>query len=113
MPKEPSRLLGPSQFGLTCASFVLAVFPAAGLALADYATWPSDRPGDRQWQEKIIQSLEGRADQTHLEHPHNEIGAVRYRPEEVAAATALAPPAVQFERAEHLGMQILDRMKRT
>jgi hypothetical protein len=109
-PATGDYLLGPSRFGLTCASFVLAVFQAAGLSLADYATWPADRPGDRQWQEKIVQLLEGRADQDHVEHVRREVGAVRYRPEEVAAAMALAPPPATFQQAEELGRQIIERI---
>ncbi len=96
-------LIGPSRFGLTCASFVLAVFHAAGLPLVDYASWPMDRPGDRAWQERIVELLASRADAQHLEHVRSEIGAVRYRPEEVAAAATSAPPPVGFALAEPLG----------
>jgi len=104
-------LIGPSRFGLTCASFVLAVFDAAGFPLAEYGSWPVDRTGDREWQEKIVDLLQSRAEPEHITHLRNEIGAVRYRPEEVAASTALAPPPVNFIQAEKLGTQILGRLK--
>jgi hypothetical protein len=103
-------LVGPARFGLTCASFVLAVFDAAGLRLVEYDTWVCDRPGDREWQEKIIAKLAGRASQEHIDHLRNEIGAVRFRPEEVAAATTLVLPATYAHTAA-LGEKIVARLE--
>lgn len=105
-------LIGNSRHGLTCSSFVLAVFHAVGLQLAAYGTWPVDRAGDREWQQSIIDQLQQRnAGQEHLDNIRAEIGSVRYRPEEVAAATALAPPPAEFARVESLGQQIVDRIR--
>src|SRR5437879_3896379 len=33
-------LFGPTRLGLTCATFVLAIFDCAGLKLVDYGSWP-------------------------------------------------------------------------
>ena len=106
-PASSQYLLGPTRFGLTCASFVLAVFHTAGVVLADYSTWPAGRPGDREWQEKIIKYLECSADQSHVDHVRNDIGTVRYRPEEVSAAAAIAPPPASFDSAKNLGRHVL------
>jgi hypothetical protein len=106
-PETGALLLGPTRFGLTCASFVLALFHGARLPLIDYSTWISDRPGDRKWQEDIVENLVNRADATHIHHVRSEIGAVRFRPEEVAAGASLAPPPADFERASVLGQQIV------
>ncbi len=110
-PVTGEYLIDPSRFGLTCASFVLAVFDAAGLPIAEYETWPVDRQGDREWQESIINKLSGHATQEHIDHLRREIGAVRYRPEEVAACATLAPPAATFEQTEDLGLQIVDKIR--
>jgi hypothetical protein len=108
-PTSGAYLVGPSRLGLTCSSFVLAVLDAAGLQVADYASWPADRAGDREWQQTIIHQLESQqTQQAHIEHIRSEIGAMRFRPEEVAAATAQAPPAIAFHRAAELGRQILN-----
>jgi hypothetical protein len=104
-------LLGPSRFGLTCASFVFGLFQAAGLQLALYGEWPQGRSGDQEWQEAMIEKLTGRADAEHIDHLRTEIGAARYRPEEVAAAAALAPPPAPFEKAAALGEQIVARLQ--
>src|SRR6266545_8225610 len=53
-----SFLLGPSRVGLTCASFVLAVFDAAGIRLAENDTWPQQRAGDAAWQQFVIEQPE-------------------------------------------------------
>ncbi|HEY7089649.1 MAG TPA: hypothetical protein VH518_16240, partial [Tepidisphaeraceae bacterium] len=45
-------IYGAGSLGLTCASFVLAVFNFVGIDLVNYDSWPI-RPGDEQWLEKI------------------------------------------------------------
>lgn len=111
-PETATFLKGPTQFGLTCASFVLAVFHAAGVPLIEYTTWPADRPGDREWQEKILTYLEHRAEPEHINHVRSEIGAVRFRPEEVAASVALAPPLVSFQATLELAQAIVLQIKK-
>lgn len=101
-------LLGPSMHGLTCASFVLAVFGASGLHLVEYDTWPIGRPGDEQWQRGIVDLLKDQASQDHVEAITADIGTVRYRPEEVAAAAALPNPPNAFSVTESTAMQILE-----
>ena len=111
-PATGDFLIGPTRFGLTCASFVLAAFHAAGLQLAKYESWPADRKGDREWQQSIIAQLEnGQAEVEHMNHLRTEIGAVRFRPEEVAAATAIAPPPASFEHVESLGQRMVERIR--
>ncbi|WLD14897.1 hypothetical protein [Planctellipticum variicoloris] len=80
-------LFGPTRHGLTCASFVLAVFHCAGIPLIDYDDWPA-RPDDADWQRQIIETLELRnCDKAHVVDVRGQIGAVRYRPGEVAGAS--------------------------
>ena len=45
-PETAIFLFGPSHFGLTCATFVLAIYHSAGIPLAEYESWPGNRPGD-------------------------------------------------------------------
>jgi len=54
--RQTGRVLsGPNHLGLTCASFVLAVFDALKLSLIEYDTWPP-RESDTAFQEEYIQS---------------------------------------------------------
>jgi hypothetical protein len=104
-------LVGPTHLGLTCASFVLAVFHRAGLPLVVYENWPTDRPEDREWQEKILRALERTgADQAHIDAVRNEVGPVRFRPEEVAAAATVSPLPADFETVRGRGQQVLQRL---
>lgn len=99
-------IVGPTRFGLTCATFVIAVFDRVGLHLVDVSSWEKERPGDREWQEQIVEKLKDRADQSHILHIQSEVGAARFRPEEVAAAGTVAPPAARLEHIESIGKEI-------
>lgn len=106
-------LLGPTRHGLTCASFVLAVFESVGIRLVRYEDWPSSRPGDREWQEWVISELE-RSDppvsREHIEAVKNEVGGIRFRPEDVASAGTTSPLPADFATAAQRAERILDRL---
>lgn len=104
--------------GLTCASFVMALFEDFAFPVIDADSWQA-RACDAQWQGTIVESLrkdmERHPDfytESHLNDQIANIGiAVRFRPEEVAAAAHLfVDTAMTFERAEPLGVMLLDRM---
>lgn len=99
-------LLGSTHLGLTCATFVLAVFAAQGIHLADFDSWPP-RDDDIHWQRKMISELEGTgAPTSHIDAIQKEVGAIRLRPAEVAGSAALYPPKVHFSKAEEIGKEI-------
>jgi hypothetical protein len=103
-------LPGETGEGLTCATFVLAVFDAKRIPLVEYLTWPSNRPDDHQWQQKIVTLLErprSAASEEHIEAARKGIGNLRYRPEEVAAAATVAPPQAHFNAVDPVARQIL------
>jgi len=106
-------LIGPTNLGLTCASFVLAIFEAAGLQLARYETWPTNRSGDLEWQKWIIEQLgKGKQPATaeHMDAVKEEVGAVRYRPEDVAGAASSSPLPADFAAAKKQAAAVLDRL---
>jgi hypothetical protein len=105
-------LVGPTQHGLTCATFVLAVFHRAGLPLVQYASWPVGRPGDAEWQQRILEALRrsGRATPEHIHAVENDVGTVRFRPEEVAGAATVSPLPADFGAAERRGRELLARL---
>lgn len=81
--------LNKNSCGLTCATFVLAIFEVTGVNLIDYSKWPI-RDEDKIWHKHIIKSLEFTKDkyknvtQTHINNVKSEVGCSRFRPEEVA-----------------------------
>ncbi len=106
---------GPNRLGLTCASFVIAVFGAAGLRLVELTTWPSDRADDVTWREHVISELHKSGDATaeHIEGisaPEN--WTVRVRPEEVAGAATTSPLPATFQIASELAKLLLTRLSR-
>jgi hypothetical protein len=107
-------LLGPTRLGLTCATFVLAVFQAAGVLLVKYDDWPAGRPGDAEWQQAVVDDLRAsrRASVEHIEAMQGELGkgAVRYRPEEVAGAATLSKLPASFEQAVNAAAHVLQSL---
>jgi hypothetical protein len=101
--------------GLTCATFVLAVFQRFGFRIVDTKSWRA-RPEDTQWQERIVDLLErrrlksGDVSLEYIEAQRRQIGvASRFRPQEVAAAAyhyEQGGPAITFEIAEPTGEEI-------
>lgn len=103
----------PSRAGLTCATFVLAIFDWASMPLVDIGTWPNERPGDKEWQESIVEDLKKTnppVDQVHIEAVMKEIGAKRCRPPEVAAAFTRCPRQSTFTQVEDLSQDIANQV---
>jgi hypothetical protein len=73
---------GASGEGLTCATFVLAMFESIGVRLVDVKSWPS-RPCDESWKKRIFRI----ANAEHVARLEPQVAAARFRPEEVTAAT--------------------------
>lgn len=79
---------GDDEKGLTCATFVLAIF-GRGTPLVDLATWPPATEEDQKWQASIVYYLEQYgADPEHVEAVRKQAGCIRVRPPEVVAACA-------------------------
>jgi hypothetical protein len=113
-------LLGPTYRGLTCASFVLAVFHRAGFPLVRYGSWPPPDAEDIEWQRQVVDNLENaqitnpaKVTQSQIEAVRSEIGSsVRYRPEQVvgAALRRMRRP-VRYRLARHFGELIVLRIR--
>lgn len=103
-------LLGSTEHGLTCATFVLAVFRAARIELLDLKTWIS-RPEDDAAFGGLMAYLE-RIDPEHAAAVQSEKGCVRFRPEEAAAATQLSALPGTFSQVEPLGRELRDLLLR-
>jgi hypothetical protein len=98
--------------GLTCATFVLAIFEDQGYTLIDTAT-SYRRDDDVDWQRIILTALADRAPHEYIERQSDFLGiAARYRPEEVAgAATVNRGVPIQFDTAVDLGVMVLSQMR--
>jgi len=95
-PLNGKLLLDPGSSGLTCATFVLAIFQTCGIQLVQAETWPR-RDDDEEWQRQVVEALRQRgAKQDHVAALCQEIGCFRFRPPEVAAASSLSAPPNDF-----------------
>lgn len=96
----------PDGKGLTCASFVFTVFRDQGFAVLDLKSWPA-RPSDEEWQRFVMRALDGSATEVHLAELAADLPAVRIRPEEVAACSAVQDIPLGFSVAEQLAAEVL------
>lgn len=97
---------GPDRApGFTCATFVLAVFHAAGFDLLG-DEWPQ-RKQDQQWQAHILDHLKrGDASEDHIAGLEELKGAIRYRPSEVAAGALKNAHPANFRDVKKLAEKL-------
>jgi hypothetical protein len=104
---DGSIILGPGQVGLTCATFVLAIFDLSGTPLLEYDTW-RPRPDDQERQEELIRLVEEdhNEEMEHVKLMRAQLGSVRFRPLEVMAGGWVFGPPVSFSDAEWIASLI-------
>ena len=80
--------------GLTCASFVLAIFESEALEIIDHSAWLAD-PSDEEWERHIIQILECclGIEHEHVQALQKTVPSARYSPQHVTAAAVSFPPS--------------------
>lgn len=105
-------LFGPDGDGLTCATFVIALFEAQGLPILVRSEWPG-RETDQEWQDQILALLSNapEVEPEYVERQREKIGAARFRPEEVAAGVESTDPPLTFEAAERRGKELVAELR--
>lgn len=113
-PQGEIRWTAPGN-GLTCATFVLAVFDSAGVRLVTGDDWPTpdDRSEDKQFQKEMVELVRRRPSATaaHVKGMKADIGQIRFRVLEVAGAVAADAYPATFATAEALGAQLQQLIK--
>ena len=109
-------VLGTACIGLTCSTFVLAVFDSIGFPLVEVESWV-ERPDDAEVRAALLALLQGREDAGHIDHGYTaKVRAeaehcTRVRPEDVLAAVIEPEPPHQFDkisaRSSVIGTHIL------
>jgi len=107
-------ILSQNNIGLTCATFILAVFHMARIQLIDYASWHK-REGDRTAQEELADHIEKQAAATGISKDgikaiKGQINGIRYRPEEVVAAAITSSEINTMAKLEPLGKKIVEKI---
>lgn len=91
--------LNPSK-GLTCATFIAAIFKSAGFPTVKLETWPS-RPDDEAWRQSVLRLLRRYEPKRAAQLSGSEV-AYRLKPSELAAASASSRAPLCFARAVRL-----------
>lgn len=95
--------LGPGCSGLTCSTFVMAVFKSGAVQLLQEEQWQL-REGDKGRQQSLVDMLARFGASTeHVDRVKGEIGCVRFRPTDVGGAAGGVALPVGFEEATQLG----------
>ena len=97
--------LGKDEFGLTCATFIIAIFKSSGISLVLTETWPN-RDADEKFFEKIFGYLKDKISPEHAEHLSANRSCIRFRAEEIAASSTIYEEPIKFKDAEILGAEL-------
>ena len=107
-PATGDLLPAPGGNGLTCATFILAILRVLAHELITISDWP-ERTEDTAFQQRILEMLEGVADDEHIDLVRQDVGAKRIRPDEVVGAAVLSSVEwpVGFASARELADKII------
>lgn len=100
---DGSLALGPGSLGLSCATFVLAVYKSMNVELVDESTWPVRPKDDAAFVMRLreIFSSNNKKHMRVIERIESEIssGCKRIQPAEVFIASGMTPPpAAKFDQ---------------
>ena len=98
--------------GLTCATFVVALFEDFAFPIVDVESW-SPRADDVDFQKKIVNALTKCCPGAHTEAQREAIGkASRFRPEEICGCAHVCDGTpLRFEEGVRLGVEVLTQMR--
>lgn len=110
--KEGKLCLGGGEVGLTCATFVLAVFRTSKIDLLDISTW-LPREEDSEFQSNILYYLndgliKGKVSKDHFDRVKKDVGCARFRPEEVAISSGFKfeDMPVKYEMLKEISIRL-------
>jgi hypothetical protein len=111
--EDGSIVVFPIGKGMTCATFIDAIFRHWGYFPVDASSWKIV-DGDEDWQRQVACWLE-RTHPNEIEHIKgvlNDVGCLRLRPSQLAGSCAENSDAwsVDFEQAQKLSEEVLERI---
>jgi hypothetical protein len=102
--------------GMSCSTYVLAVFQSVGITLVNMGTW-QERVGDVARHQALLQKMRTGipgwappASPEHIAIVEQETNCMRVRPEEVAATALYDDHPTTFEQLESAGAWILSQL---
>jgi hypothetical protein len=95
--------------GLTCATFISAVFQSAGLPIVSLATWPL-RVSDATWRDHVLKTLSSNGYEDRAKEIAEEEFAFRLTPAEAAIAASATSIPLSYEAAVQLSEPLLQQL---
>lgn len=92
--------------GLTCATFISAVFQSVGFPIVDLTTWPL-RSGDVAWRQHVLEILSSNGFQDRAKEIAQEVFPFRLTPAEAAAAASSASVPLSYDATVKLSEPLL------
>ena len=109
-PFDKTKTYNPGfgQYGLTCSTFVMAVFESNGIHLCEKESWPK-REDDIVIRDRIISiyKKDRRVPPEHISIMENEISCIRFRPEEVLCTSSKLPLPCTFKELRDCSHKVL------
>jgi len=106
---ERGKLVSDSANGLSCVTFVLAIFKSLGIGAIDLSGWP-ERSEDAVLHRYVVHSLRDSMNRNepgfsaeYVSRVSGEIGCIRVRPEELIGGIASSPYAASPQQAISAG----------
>jgi len=93
--------------GLTCGTFVMAVFATYNIPLLKIGEWPPASVEDQRWQTGQIRIIQGQRGAFLANAIAEHLGEPRFRPEEVTAGAISADRPLGYKKAAGLGRRIV------
>jgi hypothetical protein len=95
--------------GLTCATFISAIFQSAGFPIVNLATWPP-RDSDPAWRDHVLETLSSYGHADRAKQIAGEQVPFRLTPAEAAAAASAEAVPVSFEDTVRLAQPLLHEL---
>jgi len=104
-PSGQFYCLDPAK-GLTCATFISAVFQSVGFPIVNLSAWPI-REGDVAWRDYVLEMLTLNGRQDRAKELENEEVSFRLTPAEAAVAASAKTVPVTYETVVQLAAPLL------
>ncbi|RTY88478.1 hypothetical protein EKM05_07050 [Flavobacterium sp. GSP27] len=115
--EQDNLILLGDDFGLTCSTFIISIFQTVGISLIEFGSW-KQREDDLLWHQNVLDFFIAKNKEDSkkypdkiLKHFQNNAGCFRFRPEEVASATANNTFPSNFDYCSEYGNRLIFALK--
>lgn len=110
--------LAQNEFGMTCATFIMAVFEDNGYKLIETDAWPRRKKSDALWHKDVVLLLRKFKASFNISEEHiqrvefDNKGSKRFKPEEVSAAATSKQKPAKYWYSWFVGAYLKERLEK-